>query len=101
MPTALARRQTTDPEEFWKTKKVPRAYVKMFIFVHRYNMDHGHGPTWMTIAKEMGWFALPREEWRKKVQRGRRFGLKFRPGVQGSTCVRKNILPYVKERAGL
>lgn len=102
MPTPmLARRTMTDPEEFWKNKKVPRAYIKMFIFVYQYNLAYKKGPSWALIAGMMGWADMPRDEWRKKIQRGRRYGLKFRPGVAGSTTIRGSIVPYVKEKAGL
>jgi hypothetical protein len=87
-----------DPVSFWENRRVPRRYVKMFLFIESYRRDEGQSPTWSEIAEYMDWEDMDKLELRKVMRKGRAYGLKFELNGCRSTKIHGHVIPYLEER---
>lgn len=87
-----------DPVSYWENQRVPRRYVKMFIFIETYRRQNGKSPTWSEIAAHMGWPDMDKLELRKVMRKGRSFGLKFELNKERSTRINGRVIPYIQDR---
>lgn len=84
-----------ETESFWVNNRVPRRYVKMFVFIEGYRRQHGQGPTWSEISEYMDW-DLSRKEVRKIMRKGVMFGLRFRLNRERSTKIHPVVVPHLE-----
>ena len=83
----------------WAEDRVPSDVEKVMIFVYHYRKLIGVGPAWAEIIDVMGWQHIPREDWRRKFKRMRRWGLRWEINKSNSTSISRAALPYVKAKA--
>jgi hypothetical protein len=79
----------------WVEDRVPPDVLQICGFIWGYNDNLGVGPSWDEIAVFAGW-KCQRSEMRHKMKRLRRWGVKWRLNVPGSTKVDKSIVPYLE-----
>lgn len=80
----------------WQEDRVPSDVRKVMIYVYDFRQSVGVGPAWSDIVDYMGWQHLPRDQWRKKFKRMRRWGLRWEMNVPGSTSISRAALPFVR-----
>lgn len=89
----------TDCVSFWRNRRVPRRYVKMFVFIETYRRTHNMlCPTWAEIATHMGWEDWSRNDIRKVMRKGQQFGLKFDLNKPRTTRVNGRVVPHIEDR---
>ncbi len=77
----------------WQEGRVPPDVQRacLFIFTHK-------RCTWAQIAEHMGFDHLPREEWRRKMRRYRRWGVAWTLNQSGSTRIVAEVRPFLGQR---
>lgn len=83
----------------WTEDRVPSDVEQVMVFVYRFRKLVGTGPAWSEIIDAMGWQHLPREDWRRKFKRMRRWGLRWEMNKPNSTSISRAALPFVKAKA--
>lgn len=79
----------------WEERRVPKDVLQVMVFVYLIREATGKGPSWSQIVKYMGW-NTPRNEWKRKLGRMRRWGLNWRYGQANSTYIDKSVKEFVK-----
>lgn len=78
---------------------MPHDVERVMIYVFHFRNTIGTGPAWAEIIDFMGWQHIPRDQWRKKFKRMRRWGLRWEMNQANSTSVSRAALPFVREKA--
>ena len=84
--------------ESWEAGRVPNHVLQLMTFVYMSRATMRRGPSWLAVAQFMGWADLPRSEWRSKMKKYRRWGLRWIPNVEHSTRVHRDVRPLLEKR---
>lgn len=74
----------------WQEGRVPPDVVRACRFIYEHKKC-----SWAEIAAHMGWDDLPREEWRAKMKRLRRWGVMWAINKPGSTRIHGDVKPFL------
>ena len=86
MPTMTPTRRPSVDLDAWRNGKVPDDARKIITFIHTHKRC-----TWQDIAEHMGWDDLPRDQWRGKMKRFRRWGVVWTLNKPGSTRIHPEV----------
>jgi hypothetical protein len=88
MPTmAPARRVDVSA---WREGRVPPDVRRACKFIYQHKKC-----SWAEIAEHMGWADLPRDQWRNKMRRLKRWGVLWNLNTPGSTRIAAEVREYV------